>query len=87
MENPNQPVCYTLAGLEEQLSFTIVVVASNGAANDQDAFTDVSEVENRFIAFYVATGSSRVCPPSFDDDMGGPPGQYNYWLLIHYSVK
>ena len=62
IENQNEPVCYTLTGLEEQSSFTIVVVASNGAANDADSFTDVSEVENRFIAFYVATGSSTVCP-------------------------
>lgn len=56
VDNQNEPICYTLTGLEEQTSFTIVVVASNGAANDSDSFTDVSEVENCFIAFYVATG-------------------------------
>ena len=75
LEDLSLPVCYTLTGLKEQTSFTIVVVASNGAANDESSFTDVSDVENRFIAFYVATGSSE--PPTSGiiiPDPVGPPG-------------
>ena len=65
MEDRSEPVCYNLILTEGQSSYTIVVVASNGAVNDAEIFTDISAVQDRFIAFYVATGGFDIpviCP-------------------------
>ena len=48
--------CYELSGLQSQTSYTIVVTSANGATNDPVEFEELSQVENRFIAFYVSTG-------------------------------
>ena len=41
--------------LNASSSFSVVVTAASGATNDPSNFSDVSVVQDRFIAFYVAT--------------------------------
>ena len=62
-QNDEDPICYTLSVERERSSFTIVVVATNGAANDPNTINDISIVQDRFIAFYIATCPGSL-PPS-----------------------
>ena len=68
MEDRSEPVCYNLHLMKGQSSYTIVVVASNGAVNDAENFTDISAVQDRFIAFYVTTPGN--CTVSTTDKPG-----------------
>ena len=52
----NTVISYTIRNLNPEASYTIIVVASNGATNDGPSIGDLATVRDRFILFQIVAG-------------------------------
>ena len=53
-------ICYDVSVENTDTSYGVLVVSANGATGDQEELTDVQEVQDRFVVFFVALGSDLV---------------------------
>lgn len=63
--NDTSILCHDAPIINDETSYGVVVVSANGATGDPENFTDVSEVQDRFVVFFVALGGDQQCSGKF----------------------